>query len=109
MKKLLLIALGAHSALIILFGGTDVNAKESWSWFFPFIFDLPISIFFQQVIPFLKEEASAAGLTQHNSVLVECWLWFSHLVLGGAWWVTLVYLCNRLIRIAGKSGLKGPG
>jgi hypothetical protein len=103
MKKPLLIALGAHTALIILLGGTDVNAKESWSWFFPFVVDLPISIFFQQVVPFIKEGAGVAGLSQHSSGLTECWLWFSHLVLGGAWWVTLVFLFNRLIERARKS------
>lgn len=81
--------LGLHSfAVLFEFLKVLKPSVESWPWFFSFFLDFPISILIHK----------ALGGVSLNSVSVNSYHYMfllSHLVIGGLWWILIVYCIRR--------------
>jgi hypothetical protein len=84
-KSTKFIVVGVHTALILATFPYELLSKshgESWTFFFPFFVDFPISIIFHKILGLIKEINSKTDIGLW-------WLTFSHFVFGAIWWLLI--------------------
>lgn len=81
-----------HTLLVLIETLVNALSTESWSLFFSFLIDLPISMFFHSILE---------GLAFQD----RFWALFGmHILLGGTWWV--VIFCGGMKLISGVRRLQ---
>ena len=80
------VVIAVHTMLILIEAGVDlIGSGESWSLFFSFFLDLPISLLFHSVTD---------EFVFHDKFLA---IFGMHVVLGGIWWVSITCGVARAI------------